>query len=204
MVFHKSTPRPLVLLLALVAASALVLAGCGDDDDPTDPGGNNNGGEDFMVTADMQGVWNFTTTYTDCDGNPINNPAFQDYSYTDTLCLSDAGVNDLVDDANCTQTSTGSNSFTMNCSYNESIPGVDCNVSGTTNLDFSWTNNSMSASGTIDITATGSECSDFGQVSACVLMTTVGTRTGDAPAGACGGKSSRFDVAGKIIDRLHR
>lgn len=200
---HANSRRPLVLLLFLLSASALIVSGCGDDDDPTDPGGGNNG-DSFEVSAEMQGVWTISTTYTDCDGNPIDNPAFQDYTYTDTLCIADANVVDMMDDPACSITNNSSSSFTMDCSYNESIPGVDCNIGGTTSVSFSWTSTTMTANGTIDITASGSECSQYGQSSVCMLMNISGTRTGDAPAGACSSMSSRFDVAGEIMERLRR
>ncbi len=194
---HLRTTANLPLLLLAIAALLLVAA-CSDDDDSADNGGNGTPtGGDFVIPADMEGTWEITDAFTDCDSGDVIGD--EGSTETEVLCAGEAADFEDEDLDDCTTTTLSENSFRVTCSGTTPL-GMDCNLTFSATATYTMGNTSFSATGNITMSAVGTGCP--GEIDdMCMNFTVTGTRTGDAPAGACEGKSLHDSLVDHLVAR---
>jgi hypothetical protein len=200
----RRTNTQLRLLAVLAALAALFLVGCGSDDGDGKKATNPPATEVPKATAAMQGIWNYETIARDCTTDQVV-PDLSD-SGTDTLCAGDPIFDDEGDDIfvdGCDVENVGANSFSIECVQTESLGG--CTVSWSVNWQFSYTNTTITGTGTMSVTYSGTECGDV--VNECYNVTTTATRVGSAPPGACPpgaarAVTSRFESLPSLLKKV--
>jgi len=191
------------LLLLVALASMVLLVACSDDDDdddnPAGPGGGGGGGGGGdtapVVTQEMEGIWQYETSFTDCNTGEVD-PEMSDAG-TDTICVGEDIYGEFDDQVtDCETTILGDTSFRLECSGSETL--FDCTVTYATTMTVTYGATSITAVGQLTTTFEGAGCE--GAEDQCLDFTTTATRIAAAPAGACDGKA----VAATVLQRWLR
>jgi hypothetical protein len=151
--------------------------GCGDDSKkPSAPATVSP-----TVSAQMAGVWHFTTTIRDC----VTNGVISTDEYTDTLCVGES-VGDASEENGCSLTREGG-SYRSICDTTEPL-GTGCNMRVHSNLLLTVTNTTVHGAGTVALSFEPAGC-EPGIEGTCEKIDVTGNRIGP---GGCGKQIHRW------------
>jgi len=165
------------------------------------PTGNGNwgngggGGSDIPVApAGMEGTWSWNSIETDCN---TSQNVYE--SGTDIICEGEP----FIEEENtgflpCEVFDVTSSSFRVECSTSYTYEG--CVVKFSITMDVTYSNTTVTMDGRSSISHSGTGCE--GEVDECYDISITGTRTGDAPAGACGGPIGKAALSKWLVGKI--